>query len=104
MITLSTKVPVFIKNGDETILDIEVSSRTLTKKEQKKLMKMADTATNPDAKMSENLTSLEAVAKARFDLQIEGKEKEALSKFCEEYGYSIVLQEIDTRVAEIKGK
>ncbi len=104
-LNLKTDVRVIIKDGDETLLDCKVSSKSLTKKDRKRISKMISEAqAHVDDDASRTLDDIEKVSKLRFDVQISGEGKEKLKEFAEEYGYAMILGEIDRLVEESQGK
>ena len=102
-LTMSTKVHLVIKDGTETLVDAKIVSKRLKKKEQRAISEIvakaqAEVEDNP----LEALDEIEEAAKLRFSMQIDGDEKsmEQLTEFAEDYGYTLVVQEIDDRVEE----
>lgn len=104
-INLSTKINITIQDDDETILDVNIKSRTLNKKDRKeitKLIKEAQDKIEDDSIAA--LDDIEVAAKVRFEMQITGdpKDVKSLAEVAEEYGYTTIIQEIDERVQEAK--
>ncbi len=104
MLQLSHKIRLKIQDGNDVIVDAELRSKKLTKKQQKEILELVDGVS--DESTSEQLDKIEEVSKIRFNEQVSGakKDMDAVRKVAEEYGYSIVLNQIDEQVQEKTGK
>lgn len=104
-LNLKTDVKVIIKDGDEILLDCTVSSKKMLKKDQKRIGKLVSSAQdNAEDDAMKSIEDMEKAAKLRFDVQISGEGKEKLKEFAEDYGYMMVLSEIDELVRAEQGK
>jgi hypothetical protein len=105
MIKLKTKVKIEIDDGEKIIYEGSVESRRLTKKERRTLLEEGQKKID-DGDIVGSHDRMEEVTKRRFELQISGEKEDmdGLVEMCEEYGYSVILAEIDKRVAEQQGK
>jgi chloramphenicol O-acetyltransferase len=104
-LNLKTDVRVVIKDGEDILLDCVVSSKSLLKKDRKKISKIVSDAQNHmEDDAVRTMEDIEKVSKMRFDLQISGECKDKLREIAEEYGYAMILGEIDDLVRESQGK
>lgn len=104
-LNLKTDIQIIIKDGDDILLDERISSKSLMKKDRKKIGKLvSDAQSGIEDDAMEAIEEMEKAAKLRFDLQISGDGKDKVKAIAEEYGYSMILAEIDKLVRSEQGK
>ncbi len=107
MINLSNKIQIKITDGEETLLDVEIVSRKLKKKDQREISQLvADAQKEVEENPLDALDEIEEAAKIRFEKQITGAPKDikTLKEFGDDYGYTGLITEIDAQVKESKSK
>ncbi len=105
MLNLDNQIDFQVKSGDEFIVDTKISVSFMKKKDQKKIMVDVKKAQdNIDEDTVKAIDDLELVAKKRFDIQVSGEGAKDVADFAKEYGFTLVMGEIDRLVSDSKGK
>ncbi len=104
---LSHKIRLNITDGEETLIDVEVLSKRLKKKEQREISEIvAEAQKTVKEDPLDALSEIEEAAKLRFERQITGTAKDIkeLKDFGEDYGFTLLIQQVDDAVAFAQGK
>ncbi len=106
-LNLKTNINLIINDGDEELINVNIDSKMLRKKERKQiatLVVQAQAQVKDDSLAS--MDTIEEAAKIRFGLQVTGTKKDidSLTDFAEDFGYTTLLAEIDGVVQDTKGK